>query len=77
MVGADQQLFVAAARGQLVPAMLTDIVKCPDCAVAVVRDEDILIVDFQRQVIAGFTDLARMAGQQPVLVKYLVYDAPI
>jgi hypothetical protein len=56
--GADQQFPVAAALGELVTAVLADVVKRLDFALARMRDDDILVVNLEREKIPGFTDLA-------------------
>ena len=72
MVAAGQHRYLAAARlDQSIAAMLTDIVKRADDAVAAGDHEDTLIEDLMRHKTSGFAQLVDVRHQVPGFEKDL------
>ena len=69
VIGAHQDARLAAAMGEFMTAVLADIVKGAEFAVAPARDHHGLFMDRGREIGAGFGELALMAGEPPVPVE--------
>src|SRR5271169_1844020 len=72
MVAASQHRDLAAPRlDQTIAAMLADIMKCTNFAVAACDDKDTLLENAMRHEVARLAQLIDMRDQVPRLEKYL------
>ena len=67
MVGAAELLGVARAAGDLDAAVPADVGECADIAVIVAGDDDRLVHDPERHVVARILDLLHATDAEPVL----------
>ncbi len=78
MIGADEPLCRAfGRRADARAAMPAGIVERADLPVAAADDDDRIVADLQREVVAGRRDLAIMAGEQPVAIEERLEIEPV